>query len=186
MCCVLESIITYAFLLHRLSGFQLPSSIVSTGSILTLCFTTDFAVSAQGFKAIYEGKISFPTRSFFYAMHAFRVETWSSIFNCLEFESSWIWHKLFSFPLSLYICLICYCIVATVLIFEVQFNHTWLSNGILNWNWQASKAGFRMLTFKCFLYGFLNAFLFSLTMHDMYNGKNDRRYGYWLILNINC
>ncbi|EOB03473.1 CUB and sushi domain-containing protein 1 [Anas platyrhynchos] len=38
-----------------LSGFQLPSSIVSTGSILTLCFTTDFAVSAQGFKAIYEG-----------------------------------------------------------------------------------------------------------------------------------
>lgn len=43
---------------HRLSGFQLPSSIVSTGSILTLCFTTDFAVSAQGFKAIYEGKNS--------------------------------------------------------------------------------------------------------------------------------
>ncbi|XP_062981165.1 CUB and sushi domain-containing protein 1 [Elgaria multicarinata webbii] len=38
----------------RLSGFQLPSSIVSTGSILTLCFTTDFAVSAQGFKVIYE------------------------------------------------------------------------------------------------------------------------------------
>ncbi|XP_071998418.1 CUB and sushi domain-containing protein 1 isoform X2 [Engystomops pustulosus] len=38
----------------RLSGFQLPSSIVSTGSILTLWFTTDFAVSAQGFKAIYE------------------------------------------------------------------------------------------------------------------------------------
>ncbi|XP_063297188.1 CUB and sushi domain-containing protein 1 [Pelobates fuscus] len=38
----------------RLSGFQLPSSIVSTGSILTLWFTTDFAVSAQGFKAVYE------------------------------------------------------------------------------------------------------------------------------------
>ncbi|XP_078503642.1 CUB and sushi domain-containing protein 1 [Lissotriton helveticus] len=38
----------------RLSGFQLPSSIVSTNSILTLWFTTDFAVSAQGFKAIYE------------------------------------------------------------------------------------------------------------------------------------
>uniref|UniRef100_A0A8D2K479 CUB and Sushi multiple domains 1 n=1 Tax=Theropithecus gelada TaxID=9565 RepID=A0A8D2K479_THEGE len=38
----------------RLSGFQLPSSIVSTGSILTLWFTTDFAVSAQGFKALYE------------------------------------------------------------------------------------------------------------------------------------
>ncbi|KAM4694506.1 CUB and sushi domain-containing protein 1 [Discoglossus pictus] len=38
----------------RLSGFQLPSPIVSTGSILTLWFTTDFAVSAQGFKAVYE------------------------------------------------------------------------------------------------------------------------------------
>nr|XP_017819080.3 CUB and sushi domain-containing protein 1 isoform X2 [Callithrix jacchus] len=38
----------------RLSGFELPSSIVSTGSILTLWFTTDFAVSAQGFKALYE------------------------------------------------------------------------------------------------------------------------------------
>ncbi|KAM5312551.1 CUB and sushi domain-containing protein 1 [Glossophaga mutica] len=38
----------------RLSGFQLPSSIVSTGSILTLWFTTDFAVSAQGFRALYE------------------------------------------------------------------------------------------------------------------------------------
>ncbi|KAM6149501.1 CUB and sushi domain-containing protein 1 [Erethizon dorsatum] len=38
----------------RLSGFQLPSSVVSTGSILALWFTTDFAVSAQGFKALYE------------------------------------------------------------------------------------------------------------------------------------
>ncbi|KAM4836887.1 CUB and sushi domain-containing protein 1 [Thomomys bottae] len=38
----------------RLSGFHLPSSIVSSGSILTLWFTTDFAVSAQGFKALYE------------------------------------------------------------------------------------------------------------------------------------
>lgn len=63
-----------AFLLHRLSGFQLPSSIVSTGSILTLCFTTDFAVSAQGFKAIYEGKNSFPTRFLFYLIHVFHVE----------------------------------------------------------------------------------------------------------------
>eukprot|EP00062_Callorhinchus_milii_P009370 gi/632953198/ref/XP_007892273.1/ PREDICTED: CUB and sushi domain-containing protein 1 [Callorhinchus milii] len=38
----------------RVTGFQLPSPIVSTGSILTLWFTTDFAVSAQGFKAAYE------------------------------------------------------------------------------------------------------------------------------------
>lgn len=42
--------------LRRLSGFMLPSPIVSTGSIMALWFTTDFAVSAQGFKAIYEGK----------------------------------------------------------------------------------------------------------------------------------
>ena len=35
---------------------MLPSPIVSTGSIMALWFTTDFAVSAQGFKAIYEGK----------------------------------------------------------------------------------------------------------------------------------
>ncbi|XP_077568652.1 CUB and sushi domain-containing protein 1-like isoform X2 [Stigmatopora nigra] len=38
----------------RLSGFMIPSPIVSTGSILALWFTTDFAVSAQGFKAVYE------------------------------------------------------------------------------------------------------------------------------------
>lgn len=46
----------------RLSGFMLPSPIVSSGSILALWFTTDFAVSAQGFKAIYEGRTHF----FFY------------------------------------------------------------------------------------------------------------------------
>ena len=46
------------FFKFRLSGFQLPSSIVSTGSILTLWFTTDFAVSAQGFRALYEGRPS--------------------------------------------------------------------------------------------------------------------------------
>ncbi|XP_043915905.1 CUB and sushi domain-containing protein 2-like [Protopterus annectens] len=38
----------------RLTGFQLPPPIVSTGRILTLWLTTDYAVSAQGFKAIYE------------------------------------------------------------------------------------------------------------------------------------
>lgn len=47
----------HIFLKFRLSGFQLPSSVVSTGSILTLWFTTDFAVSAQGFKALYEGRM---------------------------------------------------------------------------------------------------------------------------------
>uniref|UniRef100_A0AAQ4PH74 CUB and Sushi multiple domains 1 n=1 Tax=Gasterosteus aculeatus aculeatus TaxID=481459 RepID=A0AAQ4PH74_GASAC len=38
----------------RLSGFMQPSPLVSSGSILALWFTTDFAVSAQGFKAVYE------------------------------------------------------------------------------------------------------------------------------------
>ncbi|EPY85755.1 hypothetical protein CB1_000350039 [Camelus ferus] len=45
----------------RLSGFQLPSSIVSTGSVLTLWFTTDFAVSAQGFRALYEVNFGVPS-----------------------------------------------------------------------------------------------------------------------------
>ncbi|XP_029590487.1 CUB and sushi domain-containing protein 1-like [Salmo trutta] len=39
----------------RLTGFQLPSPIVSTGPSLTLWLLTDYAVSGQGFKAIYEG-----------------------------------------------------------------------------------------------------------------------------------
>ncbi|KAM6977904.1 CUB and sushi domain-containing protein 1a [Aplochiton taeniatus] len=42
----------------RLSGFLIPSPIVSSGSVLALWFTTDFAVSAQGFKAIYEGYLA--------------------------------------------------------------------------------------------------------------------------------
>lgn len=40
----------------RLTGFQLPSPIVSTGSRLTLWLLSDYAVSGQGFKAVYEGK----------------------------------------------------------------------------------------------------------------------------------
>ena len=40
----------------RLTGFQLPSPIVSTGPRLTLWLLSDYAVSGQGFKAIYEGK----------------------------------------------------------------------------------------------------------------------------------
>lgn len=39
----------------RLTGFQLPSPIVSTGSRLTLWLLSDYAVSGQGFKAVYEG-----------------------------------------------------------------------------------------------------------------------------------
>lgn len=40
----------------RLTGFQLPSPIVSTGSRLTLWLLSDYAVSGQGFKVNYEGK----------------------------------------------------------------------------------------------------------------------------------
>ncbi|KAI4818315.1 hypothetical protein KUCAC02_011659, partial [Chaenocephalus aceratus] len=38
----------------QLSGFQLPSPIVSTGSRITLWLLSDYAVSGQGFKAVYE------------------------------------------------------------------------------------------------------------------------------------
>lgn len=51
-----EKMSCFFFLSFRLSGFMLPSPIVSSGSILALWFTTDFAVSAQGFRAVYEGK----------------------------------------------------------------------------------------------------------------------------------
>lgn len=40
----------------RLTGFQLPSPIVSTGSRLTLWLLSDYAVSGQGFKVNYEGE----------------------------------------------------------------------------------------------------------------------------------
>lgn len=40
----------------RLTGFQLPSPIVSTASRLTLWLLSDYAVSGQGFKVTYEGK----------------------------------------------------------------------------------------------------------------------------------
>ncbi|CAJ1083788.1 CUB and sushi domain-containing protein 2 [Xyrichtys novacula] len=43
----------------RLTGFQLPSPIVSTGSRLTLWLLSDYAVSGQGFKAVYEALPSY-------------------------------------------------------------------------------------------------------------------------------
>ncbi|XP_031645143.1 LOW QUALITY PROTEIN: CUB and sushi domain-containing protein 1 [Oncorhynchus kisutch] len=43
----------------RLTGFQLPSPIVSTGPSLTLWLLTDYAVSGQGFKAVYEALPSY-------------------------------------------------------------------------------------------------------------------------------
>uniref|UniRef100_A0A672SF25 CUB and sushi domain-containing protein 3-like n=1 Tax=Sinocyclocheilus grahami TaxID=75366 RepID=A0A672SF25_SINGR len=38
----------------RLTGFQVPAPVTSTGSIFSLCLTSDFAVSAHGFKMYYE------------------------------------------------------------------------------------------------------------------------------------
>ncbi|XP_051775015.1 CUB and sushi domain-containing protein 1 [Erpetoichthys calabaricus] len=38
----------------RLTGFQLPTPIVSTGPIITLWLLSDYAVSGQGFRAVYE------------------------------------------------------------------------------------------------------------------------------------
>uniref|UniRef100_A0A674NBB4 CUB and Sushi multiple domains 2 n=1 Tax=Takifugu rubripes TaxID=31033 RepID=A0A674NBB4_TAKRU len=43
----------------RLTGFQLPSPIVSTGSRLTLWLLSDYAVSGQGFKVNYEALPSY-------------------------------------------------------------------------------------------------------------------------------
>lgn len=40
----------------RLTGFQLPATIVSAASILSLSLISDYAVSAQGFRASYEGR----------------------------------------------------------------------------------------------------------------------------------
>lgn len=40
----------------RLTGFQLPATIVSAASTLSLRLISDYAVSAQGFHASYEGR----------------------------------------------------------------------------------------------------------------------------------
>ncbi|KAA0710329.1 CUB and sushi domain-containing protein 3 [Triplophysa tibetana] len=40
----------------RLTGFQIPPPVTSTGSVFSLRLTSDFAVSAHGFKIYYEGK----------------------------------------------------------------------------------------------------------------------------------
>lgn len=40
----------------RLTGFTIPPPVTSSGSIFSLRLTSDFAVSAHGFKVVYEGK----------------------------------------------------------------------------------------------------------------------------------
>lgn len=44
------------FLFLRLTGFHLPPPVTSTKSVFSLRLTSDFAVSAHGFKVYYEGK----------------------------------------------------------------------------------------------------------------------------------
>lgn len=41
---------------YRLTGFSIPPPVTSTGSVFSLRLTSDFAVSAHGFKLYYEGK----------------------------------------------------------------------------------------------------------------------------------
>ncbi|XP_029603514.1 CUB and sushi domain-containing protein 3-like, partial [Salmo trutta] len=43
-----------SFPLNRLTGFQIPPPVTSTGPIFSLRLTSDFAVSAHGFKMAYE------------------------------------------------------------------------------------------------------------------------------------
>nr|XP_054601138.1 CUB and sushi domain-containing protein 1a [Nothobranchius furzeri] len=43
----------------RLTGFQAPPPVTSTGNVFSLRLTSDFAVSAHGFKLNYEGQIIF-------------------------------------------------------------------------------------------------------------------------------
>lgn len=40
----------------RLTGFQAPPPVTSTGNVFSLRLTSDFAVSAHGFKLNYEGQ----------------------------------------------------------------------------------------------------------------------------------
>ncbi len=56
----IRSFIFLLFGLFRLTGFQIPAPVTSTGSVFSLRLTSDFAVSAHGFKIYYEGKDSSP------------------------------------------------------------------------------------------------------------------------------
>lgn len=48
---------TYSSLcFYRLTGFQVPPPVTSTGNVFSLRLTSDFAVSAHGFKLNYEGQ----------------------------------------------------------------------------------------------------------------------------------
>lgn len=76
---------------YRLTGFRLPPPIVSTGARLTLWLLSDYAVSGQGFKAVYEGRsgmehvcvlLSHPALIFFLFCFVWPL-TLSAVFPCL-------------------------------------------------------------------------------------------------------
>lgn len=50
--------------LCRLTGFTIPPPVTSSGSVFSLRLTSDFAVSAHGFKVVYEGKKNIDFYSF--------------------------------------------------------------------------------------------------------------------------
>lgn len=54
-----ELTMSFAFFFLRLTGFHLPPPVTSTKSVFSLRLTSDFAVSAHGFKVYYEGKTFF-------------------------------------------------------------------------------------------------------------------------------
>lgn len=51
-----SSSLSLTSLSFRLTGFQLPATIVSAATTLSLRLISDYAVSAQGFHASYEGQ----------------------------------------------------------------------------------------------------------------------------------
>lgn len=55
---IIHSVLRSPSLICRLTGFTIPPPVTSSGSIFSLRLTSDFAVSAHGFKVAYEGKNS--------------------------------------------------------------------------------------------------------------------------------
>lgn len=67
--------VSYAFLFLRLTGFHLPPPVTSTKSVFSLRLTSDFAVSAHGFKVYYEGKTFLTKCSGFFSLISIHNKT---------------------------------------------------------------------------------------------------------------
>lgn len=57
--------------LCRLTGFTIPPPVTSSGSVFSLRLTSDFAVSAHGFKVVYEGKKNI---DFFFSFNVVKLQ----------------------------------------------------------------------------------------------------------------